>query len=44
MLDFIKSEPGSNREICLTSCDGGYKKTGIKEEKGHFQLRRLIMC
>jgi hypothetical protein len=32
ILDFIKSEPSSNREMCLTSCGSDHEKISMKEE------------
>lgn len=32
ILDFLKSEPSSNREMCHTSCDSDHEKITVKEE------------
>ena len=32
ILDFIKSEPSSNREMCHTSCDSNHEKITMREE------------
>jgi hypothetical protein len=31
-MDFIKSEPCSNREMCHTSCDSDHEKITMREE------------
>jgi len=32
ILDFFKSEPSSNREMCQTSCNSDHEKITMKEE------------
>jgi hypothetical protein len=32
-MDFIKSEPSSDSETCLTSCDSDHEKISVKEDK-----------
>jgi hypothetical protein len=31
-MDFIKSEPGSDSETCLTSCDSDHEGISVKGE------------